>query len=35
MIAGGLIEAFLGVDAEQKPLESIAGPLSAESAREA
>lgn len=28
MIVGGLTEAFLGVDAERKPLESVARPLS-------
>ena len=32
MVAGGLIEAFLGVDAEQRSLEDIASPLSAERA---
>ncbi len=29
MIAGGVVAAFLGLDAEQKPLEDIAQPLSA------
>jgi hypothetical protein len=28
MLAAGLVEVFLGVDAEQKPLEEIAAPLS-------
>ncbi len=27
MIVGGLVEAFIGVDAARKPLESIASPL--------
>ena len=31
MILGGLTEVFLGVNAEQKPLEDVAEPLSAES----
>lgn len=35
MIAGGLIELFLGVDAERKSLEEIAEPLSATSGDEA
>jgi hypothetical protein len=30
MIAGGLVEAFIGVDAEGKSLEAIARPLTAE-----
>jgi MFS family permease len=34
MIAGGLVEAFLGVKAEGKSLESIAQPLTAEDAEE-
>ena len=29
MILGGLTEVFLGVNAEQKPLEDVAEPLSA------
>ena len=29
MIVGGVVEAFIGVDAERKPLEAIAGPLAA------
>jgi len=29
MIAGGLVEVFLGIDAENKPLEDVATPLSA------
>jgi hypothetical protein len=29
MIGGGVTEMFLGVDAERKPLESIASPLHA------
>jgi hypothetical protein len=29
MIVGGIVAAFLGVDAEQKSLEDIAQPLSA------
>jgi MFS family permease len=29
MILGGVVEAFIGVDAERKPLEAIAGPLAA------
>ncbi len=29
MIIGGVVEIFLGVVAEQKPLEDIASPLSA------
>ena len=33
MIAGGIVEIFLGVDAEQKSLEDIAAPLSASSAQ--
>ena len=32
MIAAGLVEVWLGVDAEQKPLEEIATPLTAEDA---
>ncbi len=32
MIAGGVIQAFLGVKAEGKSLESIAQPLTAEEA---
>jgi MFS family permease len=32
MIAGGVVEAFLGVRAERQPLESIAQPLTAEDA---
>jgi hypothetical protein len=28
MAAGGIVEVFLGVDAERKSLESIAAPLS-------
>ena len=27
MVVGGLVEAFIGVDAARKPLESIANPL--------
>jgi hypothetical protein len=27
MIIGGLVEVFLGIDAEGKPLEEIAAPL--------
>jgi MFS family permease len=34
MIAGGLVEVFLGVDAEQKSLEDVAEPLSAQDADE-
>jgi MFS family permease len=34
MIAGGLVEAFVGVDAEQKSLEDIAEPLSSQEADE-
>ncbi len=34
MIAGGIVEAFLGVKAEGKSLESIAQPLTAEDAEE-
>lgn len=34
MIAAGLVEAVLGVDAEGKSLESIAAPLTAEDASE-
>ena len=34
MIAGGIVEAFLGVKAEGKSLESIAQPLTAEEAEE-
>ena len=34
MIAGGVVEAFVGVDAEQKSLEDIAEPLSAQDADE-
>lgn len=30
MVLGGLAEVFLGVDAEQKSLEDVAEPLSAE-----
>ena len=30
MVIGGLVEAFIGVDAERKPLESIAPPLGSE-----
>lgn len=33
MILGGLTEVFLGVNAEQKSLEDIAEPLSAQSVR--
>jgi hypothetical protein len=33
MILGGLTEVFLGVDAEQKSLEDVAEPLSAQSVR--
>ncbi len=33
MILGGLVELFLGVNAERKSLEEIAEPLSVESAR--
>jgi hypothetical protein len=32
MIAGGLVEAFLGVKAERQSLENIAKPLTAEDA---
>ena len=32
MIAGGVVEAFLGVKAERQSLESIATPLTAEDA---
>ena len=32
MIAAGLVEVWLGVNAEQKPLEEIATPLTAEDA---
>ena len=32
MIAAGLVEVWLGVDAEQRPLEDIATPLTAEDA---
>jgi hypothetical protein len=31
MILGGLTEVFLGVDAEEKSLEDVAEPLSAQS----
>ena len=34
MIAGGIVEAFLGVKAEGQSLESIAQPLTAEDAAE-
>ncbi|WP_426567206.1 MFS transporter [Angustibacter sp. McL0619] len=34
MIAGGLVEVFLGVDAERKSLEDVAEPLSAQDADE-
>ena len=34
MIAGGLVEVFLGVDAEQKSLEDVAEPLSSQDADE-
>ena len=34
MIAGGIVEAFVGVDAEQKSLEDIAEPLSSQDADE-
>jgi hypothetical protein len=30
MVAGGIVEAFLGVEAERQSLESIATPLTAE-----
>jgi len=33
MIAGGLMEIFLGIDAEQKSLEEVANPISEEAAR--
>ncbi len=29
MIIGGLVEVFLGIDAEGKPLEQVARPLTA------
>jgi hypothetical protein len=31
MIAGGVVEALIGVDAERKSLESIASPLASRS----
>jgi MFS family permease len=34
MIAAGVVEVFLGVDAEQKSLEEVAAPLSAEGTKE-
>ena len=30
MVAGGLVEIFLGIDAEQQSLEDVATPLSVE-----